>query len=117
MNLCSCSLHIVVSFKPLSAADNNLQELLDIPEPRPLNLRTADFRRNRISQLTAVQAPLAAFESLSSLSLDGNSLLCAAGLAPLQGLRHLSITDNGLKSCNGLGELTVHSHSQPNCSF
>jgi Leucine-rich repeat (LRR) protein len=88
-------------------ADNNLKELLNIPEPRPLNLRTADFRRNHISDLAAVQGPLAAFESLSSLSLDGNRLTRTAGLAPLKGLRHLSITHNGLRACNGMGALTV----------
>lgn len=89
------------------AADNLVTQLLDIPEPRPCNLRGADFRTNRITGFKDVAHQLQAFSSLRDLALDNNIIESAAGLAALSNLLHLSITNNCLRHCHGLDALTV----------
>lgn len=84
-----------------------VSQLLDIPAPRPCNLRGADFRTNRISGFKDVEHQLQAFSSLRDLALDNNVIESAAGLASLSNLLHLSITNNCLRHCHGLDDLTV----------
>jgi hypothetical protein len=88
-------------------ADNQLTELLDIPAPAPSNLRTADFRRNRIRNFGVVSSRLADFPQLHTCALDNNQVSSALGISGLTGLRHLSLSHNQLSTCEGLGEFPV----------
>ena len=88
-------------------ADNQLTDLLDIPEPAPHNLRGADFRTNRITDFKNTAAQLKSFSNLSNLALDRNCIHSAVGLSALSNLLNLSITNNSLTGCEGLDALTV----------
>jgi hypothetical protein len=96
-------------------ADNELDQLLSIPEPRPTNLRGADFRHNLITDFKAVASQLSSFENLRDLALDNNRITSAVGLAALPHLLHVSLTSNQFTHCVGLGALTVRcsSHLEP----
>ena len=88
-------------------ADNKLTELLDIPEPRPVHLRSLDARRNCLRTFYGARPRLSAFTNLEDIALDGNKLITLQGLGALSGLRRLSVAHNALKSIEGLEELLV----------
>ena len=99
-------------------AGNKLTQLLDIPEPRPQNLRTADFRINAIASLEKVASKLSSFIQLQSLALDINMLQSVTGLGAFRGLLKLSVSQNRISSCAGLEQLLVRtSDFQCSCLF
>lgn len=63
------------------------------------NLRVADLSHNCITEIRDLSHHI----RLSCLVLDSNSIRCIGrGLAQLQALRSLSLSDNMLSSCAGL---------------
>ena len=88
-------------------ADNKLAELLDIPEPAPASLRTADFRRNCLTTLHPARHRLAAYTALTDLALDSNGLRSLAPLRAVPSLTQLTASHNDLTSLDGIEALTV----------
>eukprot|EP00201_Polytomella_parva_P019258 CAMPEP_0175056620 /NCGR_PEP_ID=MMETSP0052_2-20121109/10781_1 /TAXON_ID=51329 ORGANISM="Polytomella parva, Strain SAG 63-3" /NCGR_SAMPLE_ID=MMETSP0052_2 /ASSEMBLY_ACC=CAM_ASM_000194 /LENGTH=457 /DNA_ID=CAMNT_0016321685 /DNA_START=44 /DNA_END=1413 /DNA_ORIENTATION=- len=99
----------VVTGETASAAKANLQGKATTgvngspDSPRALNVRFADFSRNRIQTIR----DLSCFHRLTDLRLDYNGLtFLGSALSALRMLQRFSATCNQLTSCEGLQELS-----------